>query len=33
MPILVFVTYEAGTVIPHHGEVPAGQTGVSVSLT
>jgi hypothetical protein len=33
MPILVFVTYEAGTAIPLHGEVPAGQTGVSVSLT
>ncbi|WP_318306967.1 hypothetical protein [Amycolatopsis solani] len=33
LPMVIIVTYEAGTVIPHHGEVPSGQTGVSVSLT
>ncbi|MCR6489605.1 hypothetical protein M8542_43000 [Amycolatopsis sp. OK19-0408] len=33
LPVLHIKTYAAGKVIPHHGEVPEGQTGVSVSLT
>jgi hypothetical protein len=33
LPMLIIVTYAAGQVIPHHGEVPAGCTGVVVSLT
>jgi hypothetical protein len=31
--MLILETYAAGSVIPLHGEVPAGQTGVVVSLT
>jgi hypothetical protein len=33
LPMLILETYAAGSVIPLHGEVPAGQTGVVVSLT
>jgi hypothetical protein len=33
MPLLVIETYAAGKVIPHHGQVPPGHTGVIVSLT
>ncbi|MFJ1764881.1 hypothetical protein ACIOD2_31460 [Amycolatopsis sp. NPDC088138] len=33
LPMVIIVTYSAGEVIPHHGAVPKGQTGVSVSLT
>jgi hypothetical protein len=33
LPLLIIETYEAGQVIPLHGEVPAGRTGVVVSLT
>lgn len=33
LPFLVVETYAAGKVIPLYGEVPAGRTGVVVSLT
>ncbi|MGW3960122.1 hypothetical protein ACWED2_09880 [Amycolatopsis sp. NPDC005003] len=33
LPMLTVETFAAGTVIPHHGQVPPGQTGVVVSLT
>ncbi len=33
LPMLILETFAAGTVVPHHGEVPAGQTGVVLSLT
>jgi hypothetical protein len=33
LPMLVIETHDAGTVIPHHGEVPCGRTGVIVSLS
>jgi hypothetical protein len=33
LPMLIIETFAAGTVIPHHGEVPVGRTGVVVSLT
>lgn len=33
LPMLIIETFAAGTVIPLHGQVPAGQTGVVVSLT
>lgn len=33
LPMLVIETFPAGKVIPHHGMVPPGQTGVVVSLT
>jgi hypothetical protein len=33
LPMLILETYAAGSVIPLHGEVPLGQTGVVVSLT
>ncbi|MEU7785144.1 hypothetical protein [Amycolatopsis sp. NPDC049159] len=32
LPMLTISTYAAGKVIPQHGEVPSGQTGVVVSL-
>ncbi|MBE1495301.1 hypothetical protein H4696_002401 [Amycolatopsis lexingtonensis] len=33
LPMLVIETFAAGKVIPWHGEVPPGKTGVVVSLT
>ncbi len=33
LPMLIIETFAAGTVLPHHGEVLAGQTGVVLSLT
>jgi hypothetical protein len=33
LPMLVIETFPAGKVIPHHGMVPPGRTGVVVSLT
>ncbi len=33
LPMVIIVTYAAGEVVPHHGVVPEGQTGVVVSLT
>jgi hypothetical protein len=33
LPMLILETFAGGTVIPQHGEVSAGQTGVVVSLT
>ncbi|SEF37419.1 hypothetical protein SAMN05421837_113249 [Amycolatopsis pretoriensis] len=33
LPMLIIEVFPAGEVIPHHGAVPAGQTGVVISLT
>ncbi|WP_370963755.1 hypothetical protein [Amycolatopsis sp. cg9] len=33
LPMLIIKTFAAGKVIPLHGEVPPGRTGVVVSLT